>query len=279
MLHLAAGVELLLKERLREADWPLLFDDIEAADELKLASGDFIGVGQSKALKRLRDHGVTIAGRHKRTLRLLRQKSNRIKHFAVIDSQTSVETVTARALGFALDFVSAEIEEAVGDREIGEYLETLRNAVTELDAFVQERWEEIRSRVDAAGTAVIVCFSCGEEAVLIDDDVRCEFCGASSEADDAVHRYASEVLGMTLYEAVKDGGEYPVSTCPSCEYETLVDRGDGERPRWFCTTCGETWKEGQLDECLKCRRFHSDNGMSVCDECFEEQLTRDRGGG
>jgi hypothetical protein len=275
VLHLAAGLELLLKERLRIEDWRLLFDDPDAADELKLQSGDFYGVGPSDALRRLRDIGVTIARPHRKTLTLLRQKRNRIQHFAVIDSQTSVETVTARALGFALDFISDEIEGAADDRAIADQIELLRRAVTELDAFVRQRWEEIRPRIEAPDTTAIVCVSCGEEAAVIDDGVRCLFCGYSTDAGDAAHRYASEVLGMTLYEAVTDGGEYPVSPCPACEYETLVDRGAGEQPRWFCTTCGHTWEDGQLDNCLRCGSLYPDNGMTVCNECFEEQIARD----
>jgi hypothetical protein len=275
VLHLAAGVELLLKERLRTEDWRLLFDDIDAADEIKFSSGDFYSVGPPEALKRLRDIGVVIANPHKKTLTLLRQKRNKVQHFAVIDTQASVEVVTARALGFALDFISSEIERAADDPTVADYIETLRTAVTDLDAFVHERWNEIRPALEAPDTTAIVCVSCGEEAAVIDDGVRCLFCGYSTDAGDAAHRYASEVLGMTLYEAVTDGGEYPVSPCPACEYETLVDRGAGEQPRWFCTTCGHTWEDGQLDNCLRCGSLYPDNGMTVCNECFEEQIARD----
>ena len=63
VLHLAAGVELLIKERLRQEDWQLLFDDVNAADELKYAAGDFYGVAPPEALKRLRDIGIELDAR------------------------------------------------------------------------------------------------------------------------------------------------------------------------------------------------------------------------
>jgi rubrerythrin len=276
VLHLGAGVELLIKERLRQEDWQLLFDDVSAADELKYAAGDFYGVTPPEALKRLRDIGVELPRRQKQTLTLLRQKRNRIQHFAVVDTKASFEVVTARALGFALDFIANEIESAAGDAVAADYIETLREAVGELDAFVRERWSEIRDAVETekVNTAVIVCARCGEEAAAIDDGARCLFCGYATGAEDTAHQYASEVLGITLYETVTDGGEYPVSHCPSCEYETLVDRGGGEQPRWFCATCGRTWEDGQLDNCLICGRLYSGE-MSVCDDCFEERLRTD----
>jgi hypothetical protein len=274
VLHLGAGVELLIKERLRREDWRLLFDDVDAADELKFAAGDFYGVSPPEALKRLRDIGVQLPRRQKQTLTLLRQKRNRIQHLAVVDNKTSVEVVTARALGFALDFIAAEIEGAAGDSIVADYIETLRAAVGELEAFVRERWNEIRNAVENADTAVIVCARCGEQAAVIDDGARCLFCGYATGAEDTAHQYASEVLGITLYEAVTEGGEYPVSLCPSCEYETLVDRGAGERPRWFCATCGRTWDDGQLDNCLICGQLYSGE-MSVCNDCFEERIRAD----
>ena len=36
VLHLSAGIELVLKDRLRREDWTLIFDDVTQADERKL---------------------------------------------------------------------------------------------------------------------------------------------------------------------------------------------------------------------------------------------------
>jgi hypothetical protein len=93
----------------------------------------------------------------------------------------SVEVVTARALGFALDFIANEIESAAADAVAADYIETLREAVGELDAFVRERWSEIRDAVETekVNTAVIVCARCGEEAAA-----RRLYSGEVSACDD-----------------------------------------------------------------------------------------------
>src|SRR5438105_2878279 len=83
VLHLKAGTDLLLKERLRIHDWRQLFVEVDDADDQRFADGDFKSLGTPALLTRLRDEaGVVVASRHKRTLRRLRMLRNRIEHFA-----------------------------------------------------------------------------------------------------------------------------------------------------------------------------------------------------
>jgi hypothetical protein len=45
VLHLGAGIELVLKEKLRRFDWKLLFRYPKRIDQQKYLSGDFVSVG------------------------------------------------------------------------------------------------------------------------------------------------------------------------------------------------------------------------------------------
>ena len=58
VLHLGAGIELVLKDRLRRFDWKLLFRNPKRIDSKKYLSGDFVSVGLEECIDRLKRHNV-----------------------------------------------------------------------------------------------------------------------------------------------------------------------------------------------------------------------------
>src|SRR5579862_1825648 len=56
VLHLSAGIELVLKDRLRREDWRLIFVDPDQATESSFKSGNFKSVSLWDCLKRLEKH-------------------------------------------------------------------------------------------------------------------------------------------------------------------------------------------------------------------------------
>lgn len=54
ILHLYSGIELLLKEKLRQEHWSLIFQDVSSADPRKLQSGDFVSIYHDELVKRLK---------------------------------------------------------------------------------------------------------------------------------------------------------------------------------------------------------------------------------
>ncbi len=54
IVHLWSGIELLLKRRLMDEHWSLIFRDINKADKKALESGEFISVYFDDAVARLR---------------------------------------------------------------------------------------------------------------------------------------------------------------------------------------------------------------------------------
>jgi hypothetical protein len=101
VLHLAAGVELIIKERLRRDDWRLLFADEKKASEQALARGSFRSVGPEEAIERLEDAaGIVLDPADESLLKSLRDRRNRLQHFAITDTSEAVTALTARVLGF-----------------------------------------------------------------------------------------------------------------------------------------------------------------------------------
>lgn len=190
-----------------------------------------------------------------------------------------MSAITARGLAFALDFISAEVAPASLSPEADAQLREVREALPDLKAFVAERWKRITPEIEAVQTAVVSCSSCGEQAAVIDEGVRCHFCGHRVDGGEtAAEEYGWEVLGASQYEAVKGGDNWIVSMCPSCENEALVDGYDSGHvqpdARWVCFSCAEYWTERQLWPCDYCGTLISaaDGEITVCSSCFDARM-------
>jgi hypothetical protein len=237
LLHLASGIELVLKERLRRHDPAQLYSHPERFDEADFAAGNFHSANAAQTVKRLVDvAGVEIADADRAQIMLLRERRNRIEHFGFDDTAAAVTAITARTLGIALDFIAAELEASSLGSDADEELREIREALPELQAFLTDRWQRIGDDVRESITAVVVCVGCGEQAAIIDDGPRCRFCGYAAPAAEGADEYAHVVVGASRYRAAHDGEDWVVSFCPDCDRETLVDQGPtgGSQPgiRW-----------------------------------------------
>jgi hypothetical protein len=279
LLHLASGIELVLKERLRQDDPAQLYECPDNFDAADFAVGNFKSATATQTVKRLVDlAAVSISDSDRTQLQLLRAKRNRVEHFGFDDTPEAVSAITGRMLGFALDFITAELDSATLSAEALDELATIREALPQLRAFVVDRWKRIASQVRDATTTVVACTGCGEEASVLDDGATCLFCGYAVGAEDGADQYAHVVVGASHYEYVHDGIEWVVSTCLQCERETLVDQGvSGDMEpavRWVCFGCGEYWPEDALWPCDSCGALipAGDGEMPICDDCFRSRM-------
>lgn len=78
-----------------------------------------------------------------------------------------------------------------------------------------------------------------------DTQLRCKTCGVFNDIDEAVEKAVDRMYGAESYMRAKDAGEDgPIYTCPSCEYETVIE-GEGA-----CAACGDALDYS--DECVRC---------------------------
>ncbi len=98
------------------------------------------------------------------------------------------------------------------------------------------------------------CTECQSELVeQVDSDnyeqeiikLRCKTCGEENEIEEAVEQAVDRLYGADSYIRAKETGEAgPIYTCPSCQYETLIE-SEGA-----CASCGD--KVNYTDECIRC---------------------------
>lgn len=274
ILHLSAGLELLLKDRLRRESWALVFSDLNSANRKGYDEGDFQSVGIRECIKRLsKICNVDISDFHKKAIYSLKKRRNRLEHFATADSAMALQASAARVAGFLLDFISEEYDEQDFSESEKELLDEIRKLLPHFQKLVDERLKTIKPELDKLDLFIVECPRCTIEAASLDAGLSCKFCGYSSEGEEAASEYATSLYGLD-WKHVADGGVIPIYHCPECWAEALVDVGnlkqDLNMARMACFECGLSWAWEEIDFCLKCGNpFPSgEDGTTICSDCF-----------
>jgi hypothetical protein len=270
VMLLGQGVELVLKARLQQEHWSLVFDEPRRASLGRFESGDFKSVGFDECITRLKEIcEINLEKRHREELKRLRDSRNRIEHFKVEIQVEAVEATAYRALSFLLDFVHEHFGSLSPSEK--ELQEKIRKQLVSLGEMVDHRWDDIRPRVDGAreeGKAILECPECSEEAAIVtgDDRVVCEFCHEemrpSIMADALV---CAAYSGLGAKERMEE--DFGPWDCPECDHTTLV----AESPGYLCLSCGTGWSS--LPQCDSCGRpFGGGEDDIICGDCFSARL-------
>jgi hypothetical protein len=274
VLHLSSGIELVLKARLQQEDWKLLFPDPAKADETRYKAGTFWSVGTDGCLQRLEEEcGIEISQEGIEKLGAIRARRNRLEHFAIVDTKSAIESLAAQALGILLDFIGEAFKgSALSDQE-NTLLLRIRERLTEFDIFTKDRLAEIFAESNprrAELTNLLECPCCLQQMLRPDVSVECMFCGYRAEPETAASFFmAQHQIGHGMY------------FCPDCDSKALVDLGAAGNAapatQFICFGCGSQWDEGTLEECPLCQNLESRYYMTPmgCRECFNAYVARD----
>lgn len=275
VLHLCAGVDLVLKERLRREHWSLVFQNVNKANRQMYDSGSFPSVNSEDCLTRLEGVcGVTVEMAPKKAIEALRQKRNRLEHFGLVDSAAAIKATAAETLKFVLQFTRNELGELTSASE--ETFYEIQRYGAEFEEYVSQVMRDIGPAL-AASHLILICPKCSKETLVLDSEpVRCLYCSYQAISEDAATEYVWSVLGISWYD-VKDGADWPLHPCPECGRETLValdEVGTKSGLPFVCFACSEKWS---LDYCVKCGcPYHrGEGGMVICQDCFDYQMSKD----
>jgi hypothetical protein len=148
VLHLHAGVEVLLKYRLSCHDWHLvLADDSAATTEQEYEDGQFRSIGTGEALKRLQTlDGIKFTRSQKKAAAALEKFRNQLQHHGLTSTAKAVEAQSAKALGFILDFIDKHITpetHLTSDEEelLADTLPSIRGLLSTITALVDQRMQ------------------------------------------------------------------------------------------------------------------------------------------
>ncbi len=258
VLHLANGVELLVKARIAREHWSLIFSNIDQASYDKLSKADFTSVDFPKALSRLEQIvGVPIDKSIRSRVEDLRQLRNRLTHFTATLDSAQTKSLVAKSMTFCVEFCEQQdMVTTDAENKLGE----IHKNLTELQEFVDDRMKSI---LEGQKYALIwECPECWQRALVIDvDETNCKFC-----------KHKIDPL-----ELAADNSERDVEDCPECGEEStfafvLYNNDAGE---WVCFSCGERGENYQ--HCIRCDRmeyFSDKNDVEICESCWSDIMSR-----
>ncbi len=289
LLHLSSGIELVFKSRLNIEHWTYIFEDMNKASKMSYEDGSLKTVDSNTAIDRLEKLcGYSFDEKQKIHLRKLREARNRFEHGYINNNPRAIENIINKAVEVIVDFLEKNYHEfeipsnmnlsgGLTDRE-KEFFKELTTGIKGLKNHHDDALKLARSRAlnITLEEYLMECPECGEKLLRHgDDDTKCEcyFCGYSGESNDVAKRYIENVLHISEYETVHDGGEFPLYTCPDCDCESMIRTNDF----YFCFNCGMKYKLNELRNCNSCGRlFYPFDDEFNCKDCIERLYDKNK---
>jgi len=204
----------------------------------------------------------------------LRKKRNKLEHFSTVDSVDAMKSATGKVLSIVLDFIVRNLSPKKFDVTERKMFDEIKSRVMKLEDFAKHRMETLKCELKEKSKTcyILACPSCLEEALVLGDgNPQCLFCYYEDTPNKVAHEYLETIQGESRYLSIKDGEDYSLYECISCNTEALVhlnNEGVGkESVNWVCFNCGESWAE--LDFCTRCGGvFVNDDESSTCMSCL-----------
>jgi len=178
VLAVAHGVELLLKERLRQVHPVLIWENVDKFPSLSVRT-----VSVDVAVSRLcKIGGLTFPENDQELIRSLRDTRNAIEHYVWTTTKNEADRIVGQALGFALHFAKNELGYnffGYETRKDGTF-EMLLESTPEFAKSFRDRYER---RANAAGEVNQLCDFCHALAVNPSTGA-CKLCGHWNETED-----------------------------------------------------------------------------------------------
>lgn len=277
ILHLASAAELMLKARLAQEHWTLIFRNpskasIEEFERRKFTSVDFDGT-----LERLKNVCRLDLSRHRATLQALRDMRNEIQHFEFGGAIPEITSILVKTWSFLWDFIHEEVAHQL-DGELSALLDDIKGRMIKLEAYVRQRLAEIASRLAGPlreGTLIVGCPFCLQETLVVpgEEDPYCPFCRYESDSEQVADDWATVFVGYPHTDPKERSIDPVLKECPACGVETMIEFESGSMypadPAWICFSCGESGSP--TSECHSCgEEFPWEMEVYQCAKCRGE---------
>ncbi|MEW4130404.1 hypothetical protein [Bacillus cereus group sp. BfR-BA-01399] len=247
VLHLSAGLELILKSRLQKEHWSFLFDDINKANYQKYVSGDFKSVTFENLINRLTNNcQIEISDNTKKRLQNLKGYRNKMEHYSLNINKMALEATTFEVLSFLIPFIHRE--ELVSRNN--ELLNYINNRLLKMDNYIKQRYKEISSKLRELpeNIKLLDCPYCMQKDTLRLDKAYCYFCNTQFRnlAVELIPKFMSEENTFS-YKRFNS-----VEFCPHCTQHSMIVSAE----ECACLNCLRVIKPNDYVKCTDCSITH-----------------------
>ncbi|MFG2774730.1 hypothetical protein [Streptomyces sp. NPDC048350] len=245
VLHLQAATEVLLKARLIQEHWSLVFSDPGSATIEAFTSGNFETCNTDAALRRLEKIAqVKITDDDRDAIRKLKRTRNALTHYGHKDNAYAVDAQAAAVLGFLLNFIHHHLSDEPG---VEQTMSVLRQKLRGIETLVRDRMNQLSEALRPLADRTVMCPDCAQWALVVgQNEITCLFClRAFGEPPAAASEYAWMILGEANLGAT--------SRCPTCNTNHVMVMGatvasDKDNNCWLCFACSDLWIRAAPEE-------------------------------
>ncbi len=244
ILHLYSGIELLLKEKLRQEHWSLIFQDVSSADPRKLQSGDFVSIYHDELVKRLK--GILNIDINDKPFKMLRALRNRFEHFEVKVSISECKEIIASALDEIISFWDKHLIEnstVEQQKKFGQ----IKSIATSYEEYKRQRLKKfepvINGITESENGILVVCPSCLSLGFVVfkdaHKDCKCFVCDEKIAKIDYFNNTRKQENDKEEFSFLPFE---PYDTkCSSCGSETRIrDKISDDETVYYCLNCLDT---------------------------------------
>jgi len=238
VLHLYSGIELLLKEKLRQEHWSLIFQDINSARFSTLKNGGFVSVYHDELTKKLKN--ISQVKINDEPIKKLRDLRNRFEHFEVDISLSECQNIVAAALDEIIAFWETYLK-SVSTVEQQKKFKIIKSIATKFDVYIKQRSEKfeqaMRGIVESKNGVIVSCPDCSSLYFAIfkdnEEECRCFVCDEKYKKYDYLKKIRDnekegDLIGYEPYDTI----------CPCCKKETRIRYNiSDEAPSYCCLNC------------------------------------------
>ncbi|MER7141097.1 hypothetical protein ACIQGA_31255 [[Kitasatospora] papulosa] len=231
VLHLQAATEVLLKARLSQEHFSLIFADPAQATYDAWQKGDFKSCGTLEAFDRLRGIArLPLDVNERKRIKELGESRNALQHYGLTHNAYAIESRAARVLEFLITFIHQHLIPGLDNWEatrVENSMDSFRLQLKGIETLVKQRMNNLRTELATVADVTVKCPDCEMWAMVADgreEGPACLFCHQvwADEPQSAAANYAWIVLGLDRHSAIHDGGDPPVTACPDCGRWALV---------------------------------------------------------
>jgi hypothetical protein len=247
ILSLYSAIELLLKYKLYKEHWSLIFKDVNTASEVKLRTGDFVSVNYIESSQRLKNICEIDLSKYELIIKDLQKKRNKLEHYHLKDNPNELKAIVLKSLQSIFEYIRENLPEK------NSLISNWISQVQPIKEFVGNRREELIKLLGET-KELYSCPYCLEKFMEIkDDQISCHFCHKNfSNSEEDASEYVHNILKISEYEEVKNGGIFPVFECPECDTKSLVVSSRAEHKKAICFSCFSNRDVREYLDCEAC---------------------------